>query len=68
LLTARGWTVLTAVNAMILCLLHFPCATALITIRRETGLKWAIVSFFLPLAFGVVLCLATTALAGVFTA
>jgi ferrous iron transport protein B len=66
LLTARGWTVLTAVNAMILCLLHFPCATALITIRRETSLKWAIVSFFLPLAFGVALCLATAGIARLF--
>ncbi|GHV01728.1 hypothetical protein FACS1894211_11980 [Clostridia bacterium] len=60
LLLSNGWTVLTAVNVMILCLLHFPCATTLITLKKETSAKWAAVGFFLPLLFGLVLCLITS--------
>ena len=66
LLTANGWTALTAINVMILCLLHFPCATTLITIKKETNLKWTLVAFFLPLIFGIILCLITTGISKLF--
>jgi ferrous iron transport protein B len=53
LLQAGGWTLLTAVNLMLFSLIHNPCSTTLVTIRKETGSrKWTIVSALLPLALG----------------
>ena len=38
-------------------LLHWPCSTTLLTIKKETGsLKWAAVAFLLPTATGMLLC------------
>ena len=63
LFTGNGWTVLTAVNVMILCLFHSPCATTLWTVKKETGsLKWALLSAVLPAACGLLLCFAITQL------
>jgi ferrous iron transport protein B len=57
LLTAGGWTTLTAVNLMLFSLLHNPCSTTLYTIYKETGsAKWTIVSALLPLAIGFTVC------------
>jgi ferrous iron transport protein B len=57
LLTAGGWTTLTAVNLMLFSLLHNPCSTTLYTIYKETGsAKWTAVSAFLPLTLGFVVC------------
>ncbi|MEZ4769972.1 MAG: nucleoside recognition domain-containing protein [Caldilineales bacterium] len=53
ILTAGGWTVLTAVCVMLFSLLHNPCSTTIYTIYKETGSKkWATVSTLLPLALG----------------
>ena len=53
LLTAGGWTVLTAVNLMLFSLLHNPCSTTIYTIYKETGsAKWTTVATLLPLALG----------------
>ena len=61
ILVQNGWTVLTAINVMIFTLLHFPCTTTLLTIKKETGsLKWSAIAFILPTICGVVLCLITT--------
>lgn len=60
ILIQNGWTVLTAINVMIFTLLHFPCTTTLLTIKKETGsIKWSIIAFLLPTICGVVLCMAT---------
>jgi ferrous iron transport protein B len=60
LLTAGGWTTLTAVNLMLFSLLHNPCSTTLYTIYKETGsAKWTVVSAVLPLAIGFVVCALT---------
>ena len=57
LLSANGWTWVTAVSVMLFSLMHWPCSTTLITIRRETGsLKWAAVSFLIPTLTGFLLC------------
>lgn len=41
LLKNNGWTYLTALNMMLFSLLHWPCATTLLTIKKETSsLKW----------------------------
>jgi ferrous iron transport protein B len=53
LLTAGGWTLLTAVNVMLFSLIHNPCSTTLYTIYKETGSRrWTAVSALLPLALG----------------
>ncbi len=57
LLTAGGWTLLTAVCLMLFSLLHNPCSTTLYTIYKETGsVKWTTVSALLPLGIGFVVC------------
>ena len=61
ILTANGWTLLTAINVMIFTLLHFPCGTTLLTIKKETkSIKWTIVSFLLPTLCGIIVCFITT--------
>ena len=61
ILTLNGWNLLTSINVMIFTLLHFPCSTTLITIKKETNSwKWALVSFALPTVCGIVLCMFTT--------
>ena len=61
ILTTNGWTLLTAINVMIFTLLHFPCGTTLLTIKKETkSIKWTIVSFFLPTICGIIICFITT--------
>lgn len=61
ILVENSWTILTAINVMIFTLLHFPCSTTLLTIKKETGSwKWAILSFVLPTACGIVICMCTT--------
>lgn len=63
ILVQNGWTILTAINVMIFTLLHFPCSTTLMTIKKETGsLKWSIISFALPTICGIILCMITTAI------
>ena len=58
ILSANGWTIVTAINVMIFSLLHFPCGTTLLTIKRETkSLKWAIIAFILPTIIGIILCM-----------
>lgn len=58
--TQNGWTVVTAVCTMLFSLVHFPCATTLLTIRKETkSLKWTLLAFFLPLCLGILLCAVT---------
>lgn len=56
-LTANGWTWLTAVNAMVFSVLHYPCSTTLITIWQETrSRKWTILSAIMPLAIAIAAC------------
>lgn len=54
---ANGWTWLTALCTMLFSLNHFPCATTLLTIKKETkSLKWTIVAFALPTLVGIIIC------------
>jgi len=67
ILMQNGWTLLTAINVMIFTLLHFPCSTTLLTIKKEAGgWKWAIVSFLLPTVCGIIICMTTTFLWNIF--
>lgn len=57
ILLFNGWTLKTAFCTMIFTLLHFPCSTTCLTIRKETGrLKWMAAGFFIPLVTGMAVC------------
>lgn len=57
ILRSHGWNIVTAINVMIFTVLHFPCTTTLLTIKKETkSLKWTLLSFLLPTICGIVLC------------
>jgi len=61
ILVDNGWTYLTALNTMLFSLLHWPCSTTLLTIKKETGsLKWTIAAFIIPTVIAVVVCFMTT--------
>ena len=61
--SAHGWTALTALNTMLLCLFHSPCSTTLLTVYQETrSKKWTLIACLLPVLIGIGLCLLTTAL------
>lgn len=60
ILIQNGWTMITAMNVMLFTILHFPCATTLLTIKKETGSwKWTAISFAIPTVCGIVLCMFT---------
>lgn len=53
----NGWTIVTAICTMLFSLNHWPCATTLWTIRKETqSWKWTGISFIVPTIIGVILC------------
>lgn len=67
LLVSNGWTWITAISTMLFALMHWPCSTTLLTIRKETGgWKWTIASFLIPTVCGIILCIAFTAIARMF--
>lgn len=67
ILIQNGWTILTAINVMIFTVLHFPCTTALLTIKKETGSwKWTFISFLLPTVCGIIICMCTTLVYNIF--
>lgn len=53
----NGWTWITAGSMVLFTLMHFPCSTTLLTIRRETGSwKWAVLSAVIPTLLGLAVC------------
>lgn len=58
ILIQNGWNARFALCAMLFSLCHWPCATTLITIARETrSVKWTLLSALLPTLCGAGLCL-----------
>ena len=56
-LTANGWTPLTAVCTILFSLMHWPCSTTVMTIRGETGsLRHTLAAVLLPTLSGAVVC------------
>ena len=57
LLVNNGWTWITAVSTMLFSLMHWPCSTTCLTIRKETqSMKWTLASFLIPTVTGIVIC------------
>ena len=67
LLLANGWTWITAVSMMLFALMHWPCSTTMMTIKKETGSwKWSAVSFLVPTVMGIAVCMIFANLARLF--
>ena len=63
LLVANGWTWITAVNVMLFSLMHWPCSTTMLTIKKETGsIKWTLLAFLIPTILGFTVCFLFTML------
>lgn len=57
ILSANGWGMKTAICYIVFSVVHFPCATALITVFKETkSFKILFLSFVLPTVVGFGLC------------
>ncbi len=61
LLLSNGWTTLTAINVMLFSVLHFPCATTLWTIKKESqSVLWALLGFVIPTIVAFSICFLVT--------
>lgn len=57
LLIENGWTTLTAICTILFSLMHFPCSTTCLTIKKETGSwKWTFLSIAIPTITGIIIC------------
>lgn len=58
LFTANGWTLTTALCTMTFSLMHWPCSTTLLTIKKETGSwRWTLLAAVLPASLGILCCM-----------
>jgi membrane-associated protease RseP (regulator of RpoE activity) len=57
ILLQNGWSAKTALCVLVFTVLHWPCSTTLLTIKKETGgWGWTALAALLPTAFGLALC------------
>ena len=60
-LVSNGWTYVTAINVMLFSLMHWPCSTTLMTIKKESGsMKWTLAAAAIPTVMGIGLCFLVT--------
>ncbi len=60
MLIGNGWTAITALCVCFFMLFHYPCATALWTVKRESGkLRYMLLAAILPTVLGILLCFFT---------
>lgn len=53
----NGWNGCTAVCVMLFSLMHWPCSTTMLTVKKETqSLKWSAAAFLVPTLFGMAIC------------
>lgn len=66
LFVSNGWNAVTAICFIIFTLMHWPCSTTLLTIKKETGsLKWTFLAAAIPTAIGILLCMSVNFIASV---
>lgn len=54
---SNGWTLRNAICVCTFMLIHWPCSTTLLTVKKETGKwRWAALAFVLPTAIGIIFC------------
>lgn len=57
ILLANGWTIKTAICFILFTLMHWPCSTTFLTIKKESGeWKWAFVGLLVPTLCGILIC------------
>lgn len=57
LLVNNRWTITTAISVMIFSLMHWPCSTTCLTIKKETkSNKWTFISILIPTICGIIIC------------
>lgn len=67
LFVANGWTSITAICTMLFSLMHWPCSTTLLTIKKETGSwKWTMLAAVLPTGIGILACMLVNGFAQLF--
>lgn len=58
ILLVNGWTGKTAACVIVFTLMHWPCSTTLLSIKKETGSrKWTALAAALPTLCGTLLCM-----------
>ena len=58
ILLVNGWTGKTAACVIVFTLMHWPCSTTLLSIKKETGSrKWTALAAALPTLCGALLCM-----------
>lgn len=63
----NGWTWVTAINVMLFSLMHWPCSTTMLTIKKETGsMKWTFLAFLIPTITGILTCFLFTSITRLF--
>ncbi|MDY4078729.1 MAG: ferrous iron transport protein B [Clostridium sp.] len=64
LFVSNGWSIITAICVMLFSLMHWPCSTTCLTIKKETkSIKWTLISFLVPTITGMVICFIFTSIA-----
>lgn len=64
---ANGWSWTTGICTIIFSLMHWPCSTTLITIKKETGsFKWTALAAVIPTVAGIAICMLLTAIFKIF--
>lgn len=67
LFISHGWTWVTAVSTMLFSLMHWPCSTTLLTIKKETNSwKWTALAVIIPTTMGVLTCILFASIAKLF--
>ncbi len=67
LFTDNGWTWATAACVIIFSLMHWPCSTTILTVKKEAGgWKWAALSAIIPTVAGIAACMLFNLVFGAF--
>lgn len=63
----NGWTWITAICTMLFSLMHWPCSTTLLTIKKETGSwKWTALAALIPTVTGILVCIIVAGIGAMF--
>ncbi len=63
----QGWTWITAISTMLFSLMHWPCSTTLLTIKKETNSwQWTFYAVAIPTSIGIISCILFASVAKLF--
>ncbi len=67
LLLQNGWTHTTAICTMLFSIMHWPCSTTILTIKKETNSnKWTFLAAIIPTITGIVCCVIVNFISKIF--